>query len=180
MTDEIETPTLGQRITYDWPVAVAERLNRTQYLYVPADESTNAAVGSAVDVTGMSFAVEAGVSYRIEGSIDYSCSATNQGIAFGIQHPGGLAHGIFRVFGVTAAATEAIERLIETVATTDEFTTAATVSNAGSHFVLGFTVFYDCTNSGTFKFRKARNGTSGSTGVTIYQGSGATVYLPAV
>jgi hypothetical protein len=179
MTDLIDVPALGERIVYTWPASVAERLNRQYILALASDESTNAAVGSATDVTGLTFPVENGVSYRIEGVLDYSCSATNQGIAFGMRHPGGTSHGIFRVYGVSAAATSATERLIETVANTDEFTTAATVSNAGSHFILEFLVFYACTADGTFAFRKARNGTSGSTGLTIYAGSGATVHLPA-
>jgi hypothetical protein len=179
MTELIDVPALGERIVYSWPVSVAERLNRSYILEVAADESTNSGSGSASDVTGLTFPVVNGESYRIEGVLDYSCSATNQGIGFGMRHPGGTSHGIFRVYGVSAAATSATERLIETVANTDEMTTAATVSNAGSHFVLEFLVFYACTADGTFAFRKQRNGTSGSTGVTIYKASGATVYLPA-
>jgi hypothetical protein len=177
VTDLVDVPALGERITYDWGVDVATRINRSYLIELAADESTNSA--TPVDVTGLAFPVVNGESYRIDGFLDYSCSATNQGIGFGMQHPGGTAHGIFRVYGVTAAATSATERLIETSAATDEMTTAATVSNAGSHFILEFRLFYACTADGTFKFRKQRNGTSGSTGVTIYKASGATVYLPA-
>ncbi len=175
----LDLPVIGERITTDHSDAIFGRLNRSLPLIVAADESTNSGSGSASDVTGMTFAVENGTAYRIEGQVWYSCSATNQGIGFGFQHPGGDAIGLFRVTGPSGTTTETIERIREQSATTDEMLTAATVGSGGTIYVVEFSVVYTCTADGTFKFRKQRNGTSGSTGVTIYAGSGALVHLLA-
>ncbi len=169
----IDAVAVGDRIVYTWGLAVSAQLNKSYPLTVDANESTNST--SPSDVTGLTFTVENGSSYQIDLKVSYSCSATNQGIGIGVRHPGGDADGVFRVFGVSAAATEAIERLREQSANTDELTTAATVSSAGAPLVMEATIFYTCTADGTFAIRKARNGTSGSTGLTIIKGSRAIV-----
>ncbi len=174
----VDPPALGERITYDWGVSVSEAIDDIQARTGPdllrrmtANESTNTSTPSSI--TGLTVPnITSGMFIRVHGAIDYSCANTNQGLGVGFQHPGGTAHGIFRIFGVTAAATEAIERLQETSANTDNLTSAATVSNGGSHLICEFTIFYLATASGTLVMRKRLNGTPGSTGLTIYQGSG--------
>lgn len=171
----IDAPAVGERIVYTFAADVAEQLNKSYPLTLDADESTNAAAASASDVTGLTFPVLTGKSYEISLRLDYSCANTNQGIGIGIRHPGGTAHGLFRATGPSGFATETLERLFENAAATDELTTYATVGSGGSHYVVEATVFYACTADGTFAIRKARNGTPGSTGVTLYKGSRAIV-----
>jgi hypothetical protein len=168
----VDTPVVGERITYDWAVDVATDVNALTARMTPDvldiladDESTNTSTVSSISgFTHVSQPV--GRTLCVTGRIDYSCANTNQGLGLG------TAHGIVRIFGVTAGATEAIERLATNTANTDEMTTAATVSTGGGHFVCEFTFFYTSnTASGSFTVRKRLNGTPGSTGLTIYQGS---------
>jgi hypothetical protein len=174
----VDTPVVGERITYDWAVDVATDVNALTARMTPDvldiladDESTNTSTVSSISgFTHVSQPV--GRTLCVTGRIDYSCANTNQGLGLGFRHGGGTAHGIVRIFGVTAGATEAIERLATNTANTDEMTTAATVSTGGGHFVCEFTFFYTSnTASGSFTVRKRLNGTPGSTGLTIYQGS---------
>lgn len=176
----VDVPTMGQRVTYDWGVAVADAINDLQAelspeatLRLASDESTNSATPSSISgFTIASGLMPSGRTAAITGRIHYSCSATNQGLGIGFQHGGGTADGIFRIFGVTAGNVEAIERLATNTALNDEMSAAATVSTGGGLFICEFTVFYTSdTATGFITLRKRRNGTSGSTGVTIYQGS---------
>lgn len=145
---------------------VVNELQKLQMAMMTADESTNSS--SPSDVTGLSFPVVAGRLYvfRIVGG--YSVAQTNQGLGFGFRHPGGAAYMVGRIFGPTNSSTEAIERLYQSSANTDIMTAQASANAAGAtpyHFEA--TVMYTCTADGTFQFRKQRNGTSGSTGVTL-------------
>jgi hypothetical protein len=174
----VDTPVVGERITYDWAVDVATDVNALTARMAPdlitrlsADESTNTSTVSTV--SGFTYtSVPSGRTLTVTGYIDYSCANTNQGLGLGFRHGGGTAHGIVRILGVSGGATESIERLATNTANTDEMTTAATVSTGGAHFVCEFTFFYTSnTASGSFTVRKRLNGTPGSTGLTIYQGS---------
>jgi hypothetical protein len=179
----VDAPVAGERITYDWGVDVSTSIANLEARTSPdllrrmsADESTNTATISSL--TGLTIdSMIAGRTARITGQINYSCANTNQGLGIGFRHPGGNANGIFRIFGVTSGNVEAIERLSTLSASTDEMTTAATVSTGGGYFICEFTIFYHATASGTFTMRKRLNGTPGSTGLTIYQGSGFTALL---
>jgi len=165
----IEVVSAGDELLAAWGEEVADALNELQKLsmaMMTADESTNSATPS--DITGLSFPVVNGRAYvfRIVGG--YSVAQTNQGLGFGFRHPGGTAVMVCRIFGPTNASVETIERIIETVANTDELTTQASSNAAGtSPYHVEATVHYTCSADGTFQFRKARNGTSGSTGLTL-------------
>lgn len=173
----VDAPVVGERITYDWAVSVADDVNaltsRMAYDVIdrlPTSESTNTSTVSSI--TGWEYTAQpVGRTLAIEGRVDYSCANTNQGLGIGLRMPGGVAHGIYRIFGVTSGTVEAIERLSTTTANTDEMTTAATVSTGGGRFICEFTLFVTLDTSGTVTLRKRLNGTPGSTGLTIYQGS---------
>jgi hypothetical protein len=173
----VDAPIVGERVTYDWAVAVADAINDLASRMAPdalkrlaTDESTNVATVSSIsgwEVTGQPI----GRSLAITGRVDYSCANTNQGLGIGFRHPGGVGHGIFRTFGVTAGDVEAIDRLSTNTANNDEMTSRATVSTGGGRFICEFTLFVTLTTGGTVTIRKRLNGTPGSTGLTIYQGS---------
>lgn len=174
----VDVPALGERITYDWGVAIADAVNANTARLSPdvldrlaSDQSTNTATVSSI--SGWAHVSQpSGRTLAMTGRIAYSCANTNQGLGLGFRHGGGTAHGIVRTFGVSAAATENIERLFTSSADTDEMTAGATVSFAGALYVCEFTFFYvSNTASGSFTVRNRLNGTPGSTGVTIYQGS---------
>jgi hypothetical protein len=174
----VDTPVVGERITYDWAVDVATDVNALTARMAPdvldrlsSDESIN--TSTVANISGWAHVAQpSGRTLCITGRVDYSCANTNQGLGIGFRHGGGTAHGIVRIFGVSGGATEAIERLATNTANTDEMTTSATVSTGGAHFVCEFTFFYTSnTASGSINVRKRLNGTPGSTGLTIYQGS---------
>lgn len=171
----VTVPIAGDRIVYGWGASVAGQLNKSFPLTLDADESTNSGAGSASNITGLTFPVVNGSSYRIEGAVEYSCANTNQGIGIGFRHPGGSAIGLFRATGPAGIEAETLDRIIEQSADTDEMTDFATVISGGALYMVELRVFYHCTADGTFAFRKQRNGTSGSTGLTLYAGSGVTV-----
>lgn len=178
---EIDDTPAGTPIFDTWGQAVADVLNDQQKLLAlmtAGDLSTNSS--SPSDITGLSFPVVSGRVYVIRLQLLYQCAQTNQGPGIGFQHPGGNATGVFRVFGASSAAVEAIERIQETVAATDELTTAASVNSAGASYHLEATIRYNCTADGTFLMRRARNGTSGSTGLTILAGASALVHQSAI
>lgn len=173
----VDTPALGERITYDWGVDVATDVNALSSRLSPdtldrlaTSESTNTSTVSSI--SGWQYTSQPiGRSLTITGHVDYSCANTNQGLGIGFRMPGGVMHGIVRIFGVTSGSVESIERLSTLAADTDEMTTAATVSTGGGRFVCEFTFFATLDTAGTVTIRKRLNGTPGSTGLTIHQGS---------
>lgn len=174
----VDTPALGERITYDWAADVATDVNALTARMAPDaldlladDESTNTSTVS--NIAGFAHVAQpSGRSLCMTGRIAYSCANTNQGLGLGFRHSGGPAHGIVRIFGVSGPGAESIERLIQSTASTDEMTVAATVAAGGTRYLCEFTFFFTATSgSATFNVRKRLNGTPGSTGLTIYQGS---------
>lgn len=160
----------GDDILASWAADVAEALNEIQKLrlfMLASNEATNAGSGSAVDITGAGFPVVAGRKYIFHVVGQYQVSATNQGPGLGCRHPGGTVIQVWRIFGATSASAEVIERITTSSANTDSMTAAASANAGATTYHFEATIAYVCTADGTLQFRKQRNGTSGSTGVTL-------------
>lgn len=103
-------------------------------------------------VTGWSFAVTSGVTYRVEVIADYQTAATTTGGTFGISLTGatGTIRGVARgSITAAAAATEVSIPIRATSGAGSTVTTTAVSATNTPHF-LHMVVTFTCTGSGTF------------------------------
>lgn len=162
-------PTAGAPILDTWGAAVAAQLNRQLLMATTADVSTDSA--SAQSITGLSFAVESGKSYfgYIFGA--YMVSATNQGLQLGWNGPTGTGrlHGYISGNGSETGHTD-----YQSSGGLQGRTSTDAADPSRRVFQGWF--WFQANADGTVQFQFARGGTSGSTGVTILEGSGGCVY----
>lgn len=103
-------------------------------------------------VTGWSFAVTSGVTYRVEVIADYQTAATTTGGTFGVSLTGatGTVRGVARgSINAAAAATEVSIPIRATSGAGSTVTTTAVSATNTPHF-LYMLVTFTCTGSGTF------------------------------
>jgi hypothetical protein len=117
------TMTLIKTNTNTWDLQNGAAQSQTK---IPTgDVSTTSA--SATNITGLSWTVDAGATYRISGSVRVGCSTAN-GIKFGVSYP--TATGYVFYFGQTSSGTAFVRAVISSsgVLTNTAFSTAASSS----------------------------------------------------
>lgn len=164
----IAVPTAGGPVLDTWGAAVANQLNRIILVSLTADQATNSA--TAVDVTEWTFPAVAGSAYVGQFFGRYSVSATNQGLRLTWDGPSGNGVLFAQIGGNGAATTIADFRT-----TSDGTMTGSTASSATSALEFWLSFYFVATASGDYTIQFARGGTSGSTGVTLRDGSGGFV-----
>lgn len=165
----VSIPAAGDPITYSWGAGVAAVVNSIIVVDCPADYSTNSATASTV--TGMTFPVVSGKRYVGRLLLRTSVNATNQGIQLGMDGPAATAYMLFVLqYGNGATTTPLVSRMGSLGVTSSLAATATT------NIILAHIDFvYIPSADGTMNVVVNRGGTSGSPGVTVYQGSGGLV-----
>lgn len=138
----------------------------TQIVVLSSDVTKSSATFS--DLTGLSFTVASGKNYMVSGFLTYEHSTTTGGPIISFNQPGGSA----RLLATYAGETSSTSADRDWVSTIDGGTGVATAVSSGTPFGIELSIRYQCTASGTFALRIARN-TAGTT--TIHKGSGITI-----
>jgi hypothetical protein len=156
------TISAGDPVAATWGAAVALEL-ATLRPCLHANITT--ASGSFGDMTGLSFPVVNGTSYRIRGFFQWSNSSTSGGPVFSSTNPGGTVQLITQYTGETSGS---VIDTIQNQVTTDTGSGVATANAADTVYVCWIDGVYQCTADGTFQMRFKRN-TAGT--LTVYKGS---------
>ena len=138
----------GLTITDVSPTESRWDLVRKRVLVTADVVNANAAAGTLADVTGLSFAVTAGVTYKYNAVIVYSSAAITTGCRFVVNAPAGAFSGDFSwPASATARSTFAVEAV-----------NTPTANSAGSNLtgnIARLEGFYTCTTTGVFQVRFA-------------------------
>lgn len=138
----------------------------TQSAVLSSDVTKSSA--SFSDLTGLSFTCTSGKNYLVQGFLTYEHSTTTGGPIISFSYPSGSARGGFIYAG--ESSTTSADR--DWVTTIDGGSGVATAAASGTPYGIELNIRYQCTGSGTFTLRIARN-TAGTT--TIHKGSGITI-----
>lgn len=111
------------------------------------------ASGSYADLTGLSFPVTNGKNYNFSVIGTYQHSTTTGGPILAFSQPGGSCRMLVQYAGETAPDSF----ITEAQATNDGGTGVATAQVANTRYFIRAWGVYQCTGSGTFKLRIARN-----------------------
>jgi len=134
--------------------------------YSPTMSSDQTRDNSAFgNVTELTFPVASGKNYGIIGAGTWKHSSTAGGLILGFDHPGGNCRGLFEYTGETSTTSNTRDW----VTAIDTGSGVATAQASDSVYAWWIPVLrYQCTSSGTFALRFARN-TGGI--VTLQAGS---------
>lgn len=120
--------------------------------------------GTFSTITDLTFPVASGKNYTVIFVSTWEHTSTSGGPIFGFDHPGGACRGLFQYTGETSG--EAV--IYDQVSAVDSGDGIATTQVADTGYFCTGSIRYQCTSSGTWSMRIARN-TTGTT--TIHAGS---------
>jgi len=166
----ITVPAAGAPVLTSWGADVANQLNKCIPIVSTADTVFNSATFG--DITGLSFPVVAGYTYTWQLILMYSVGGITTGLSISHTAPAGTCRMLSSIYGnvsATGADTEWLGAADTATGTSTTDSTNGRMIRLAGHFI--------CTTSGTFQFRRKRNGTS--TNVTIFSASGGIVTVSA-
>lgn len=152
----LTAPAAGDDTNASFAIALVGAINN---LGIVNSSDVTIASGTFADLTGLSFPCTAGKNYTVEVIGTYQHSNTSGGPILSCTQPGG-SH---RLFVQLAGETAPDSFNSEVVSTNDGGAGVATAAVANTRYLIRAFGSYQCSSTGTFKLRIARNGTGTST-----------------